>query len=133
MVKIALILCLLFTNSLRAAETNHAIGLGLQYAGIAGYQLSTKRDEHRFRGAIGIMGIGLGYDYFLSPKWSLGGTYTNSLRTVYSVNINYYFNTPTEGFNLGLDLGHMPDNDGDGFFASDGSKDVIWLSLGYSF
>lgn len=130
-----LLLFLTLSSSLFATEINHSMGIGLQYSGIVGYQVSMDKDKHRFRGAIGVLGIGAGYDYFLHPKWSMGVSLTETIRTVYSVNINYYANTPNDGFRFGLDLGHMPDtgDDGDGFFNSDGSKDVVWLSVGYAF
>jgi hypothetical protein len=137
MIRIFLVLCLLVSNSLRAAEFNQAIGFGLQYSGLAGYQISTKNDAHRFRGAVGLIGVGAGYDYFLSPKWSLGVTYTESIRTIYSVNINYYANTPSKGFNFGLDIGQMPREDasGDGFTRNNGNskKNIVLLSAGYAF
>jgi hypothetical protein len=136
MKKILLVLCLLFTSSLRAADLNHAVGFGLQYAGLVGYQISTKQDVHRFRGALGLIGIGAGYDYFLSPGWSLGVTYTETVRSIYSVNINYYANSATKGFNFGLDLGHMSSEtaSGGGFTYIDGeSKNIVWLSIGYAF
>ena len=57
MIKRLLVLSLLFTHSLSATEINHAIGFGLQYAGVAGYQISTKNDAHRFRGGLGYLGM----------------------------------------------------------------------------
>jgi hypothetical protein len=137
MIRILLVLCLLFTNSLRATEFNQAMGVGIQYSGLVGYQISTKNNAHRFRGSVGLLGIGAGYDYFLSPKWSLGGTYTKTLRTIYSVNINYYVDTPIKGFNFGLDIGKMPSEDasGAGFTRTKdkSSKNIIFLSIGYAF
>ncbi|MGK0411430.1 MAG: hypothetical protein ACJASB_003633 [Shewanella psychromarinicola] len=43
---------------------------------------------------------------------------TETVRTVYSLNFNYYANTPSDGFRFGLDLGHMPDpgDSADSFF-----------------
>jgi len=64
MIKILLILTLLFTHSLRAAEIKHATGFGLQYAGVLGYQISTKNNDRRFRGALGLIGVSVGYDFF---------------------------------------------------------------------
>lgn len=130
----AFVVCLLVASQTQAAEIDHAVGIGFQYAGVIGYQISTQQDQHRFRGAIGLVGVSAGYDYFIAEKWSLGVTYTETIRTVYSLNINYYLDTPTQGITFGVDLGHMPDDDnGDGFFKSDGSKNVLFLSLGYSF
>ena len=137
MIRVLLVLCLLFTNSLRASEFNQAMGVGLQYSGLVGYQISTKNDAHRFCGSVGLIGIGAGCDYFLSPKWSLGVTYTQTFRTIYSVNINYYANTPIKGFNFGLDTGKMPSEDasGGGFtrIKARSSKNIFLLSVGYAF
>ena len=136
MIRIILVLCLLVSNSLRANEFNQAIGFGLQYSGLVGYQISTKNDAHRFRAAVGLIGVGAGYDYFLSPKWSLGVTYTETIRTIYSVNINYYANTPSKGFNFGLDIGQMlrEEPSAFGFTYNDGtSKNIVLLSVGYVF
>jgi len=126
---------LLLSSSLSAAEINHSMGIGLQYSGLVGYQISMDNNNHRFRGAIGLVGIGVGYDYFIHPSWSIGMSLTETVRTVYSVNINYYSNTANDGFKFGLDLGHMPDSGdpGDSFFYIEGRKDVIWLSVGYTF
>ena len=133
MKKILLLLGLLPALPLKASELNHAVGIGLQYAGFIGYQLSYQNEEHRFRGAIGILGAAAGYDYQLNQHWSLGLTYTETIRTVYSANINYYFDDPNSGIRLGLDLGHMPKDDGDGFLFSGNTKDVIWFNFGYGF
>jgi hypothetical protein len=129
------LLSLLFlTSSLKATELTHAIGIGLPYAGLAGYQLSYDNEQHRFRAALGIIGASVGYDYLYSTHWSLGFTYTETIRSVYSANVNYYVDTPNQGMRVSLDIGHMPEeNNGDGFFNSDGSKNVVWLSAGYAF
>jgi len=134
MIKTLLIFSLLFTHSLRATEINHTIGFGLQYAGVVGYQISAKNDVHRFRGALGLVGLSIGYDYFLSPKWSLGATYTETLRTIYSLNINYYANKLTEGFNFGVDLGSMPEDDIVLFNVNRvDRRNFIFFSVGYVF
>ena len=59
MIKTLLILSLLFTHSLSAAEINHTIGSSLQYAGVLGYRISTENNDHHFRGALGLIGIWL--------------------------------------------------------------------------
>ena len=135
MIKILLILTLLFTHSLRAAEINHATGFGLQYAGVLGYRISTKNNDHRFRGALGLIGVSVGYDYFLSPQWSLGATYTETVRTVYSVNINYTL-PQNEGITFGVDFGHIPSDkaSGSGFtYIKGNSKNIMFFSVGYEF
>jgi hypothetical protein len=132
MKKIGLLLCLFPALPLNASELNHAVGIGLQYAGVIGYQLNYQNEEHRFRAAIGLLGAAAGYDYLLNQHWSLGLTYTETIRSVYSANINYYPDEPNSGIRLGLDLGHMPKGDGDGFLFSGNTKNVIWFNFGYA-
>ena len=129
------VLFLQFSNLLYAKEINHSVGIGLQYSGIFGYQISIDNVNHRFRGSIGLVGVGIGYDYFISPKWSLGVTLTETIRTVHSININYYATSQIEGFRFGLDLGHMPNagDEGYGYFISEGSKNVVFAGVGYTF
>lgn len=117
----------------KASELNHNLGTGLQYSGLIGYQISLQKEQHLLRGAVGLIGASAGYDYLLNSNWSIGATYTATIRSVYSLNINYYPQSLTDGFRVGLDLGHMPDTDGDGFFSTDGAKNVIWLSAGFAF
>lgn len=132
---LVLTLCLVFSLSLNAKEMKHSIGIGLPYSGLVGYQLSfITDDKHRLRGAVGLIGIGAGYDYKVAENWSVGASYTATIRSVYSANLTYHFSSFSEGLKLGVDLGYMPDDDsGDGFFSSDGSKTVLWVNLGYTF
>ena len=127
-------LCFLLSSTVKSDELKHSAGIGLPYSGLVGYQLSyISEDKHRLRGAIGLIGIGAGYDYKLDEHWSIGATYTASMRSVYSANLTYHFHFFSDGLKLGLDLGYMPNDDtGEGFFSSDGSKTVIWLNLGYA-
>ena len=124
----------LFTPPVRAAEFEHAVGIGLQYGGIVGYQLSTTFEQGRIRGAVGVIGVSIGYDHNLSDTFAIGATITATIRTVYSLNLNYMPNgQQNSGWMFALDLGYMPDTDGEGFFNTDGSKSVIWFSTGYRF
>lgn len=135
MIKIIALPLLLIACSVNATEKTHALGIGLQYAGIVGYQLSFTNETHRFRGALGLIGVSVGYDYLLTNNWSLGATYTQTIRSVYSINFNYYLNNPNEGMRFSLDLAHMPDENSNssGFLATNGSKSAVFLSAGYAF
>ena len=124
----------LITPHSHSAGFEHAVGIGLQYGGIVGYQLSTTVDQGRFRGAVGVIGASVGYDHKVSDTFAIGATITATIRTVYSLNLNYMPNgQQNSGWMFALDLGYMPDTDGEGFFNTDGSKNVIWFSSGYRF
>ncbi|MGK0411429.1 MAG: hypothetical protein ACJASB_003632 [Shewanella psychromarinicola] len=64
----SLLLLLPLSSSLSATEITHSMGIGLQYSGPIGYQVTVDNNKHRFRGAIGLVGMGVGYDYFIQPK-----------------------------------------------------------------
>lgn len=130
-----LLLGLFFTAMVNANDIKHSVGIGLPYSGLVGYQIAmVEGEKHQYRASLGFIGASVGYDYLLDKNWTLGATYTSTLRTVYSVNATYYFKSVYQGFSLGLDLGYMPDeDDGEGFFATQGSKSVMWLNVGYKF
>ena len=129
---------LLFIPQANCGQFENAAGIGLQYGGILGYQLSYKEAQSNFRAAAGIIGASLGYDYYLTDNFSLGATYTLSSRNVTSLNINY---TPSgylhRGWVLGIDLAYIDGQraGGGSFFLQreEESKNVVWLSAGYKF
>jgi len=134
--KIAMFLLLigLFAKPINGAELEYSVGLGLQYGGIIGYQLSTRLEQGRIRGAVGLVGASVGYDHFVTENFAIGVTFTETIRTVYSLNLSYMPNgLRHDGWMFAADLGHMPDDDGEGFFSTDGSKNVVWLTVGYRF
>ncbi|GAA0859803.1 hypothetical protein [Aliiglaciecola litoralis] len=129
-----LLVTLIATRPVHSTELQHSVGIGLQYSGLIGYQLSTSLSQGRIRGSIGLVGVSLGYDHYITETFSFGATYTKSLRTVYSVNLSYMpKGLRNSGWLIALDLGHMPDDDAEGFFRTDGTKNVVWLSAGYQF
>ena len=123
---------LLISFQARSSELNHSAGFGLQYAGLVGYQISSTTGKHNFRGAIGIIGAGIGYDYLVTDHFSIGASQTFTIRTVTSINLNYYpAGSILNGWQIGLDFGHMPDSGGgDGFFNTNVEKNVTWISFG---
>ncbi|MFT4937435.1 MAG: hypothetical protein ACI88A_000450 [Paraglaciecola sp.] len=124
----------LFVKPTFAADFENAVGIGLQFGGVVGYQLSTTVEQGRIRGALGIVGASIGYDHFVTDTFAIGATITATLRTVYSLNLNYMpAGQQNSGWMFAVDLGHMQDTDGDGFFTTDGPKNVIWFSTGYRF
>lgn len=124
-----------FANS---GEYKHATGFGIQYGGLVGYQLSYKESQSNFRGAVGLGGGSVGYDYLIADSFSLGATYTVSVRNVTSLNFNYM---PSGNLNrswiFGIDLAHIDGQkaSGDGFFRKQekDSKNIIFFSVGYKF
>lgn len=128
-----LLLGLFLCGPVKANDINHNLGFGLQYSGLIGYQVSLNQEQHLLRASLGLIGTSIGYDYLLNNNWSIGTTYTATIRPVYSLNINYYSESLTDGMRIGLDLGHMPDTTGDGFLSTKGPKNVIWLSAGFAF
>ena len=119
-------------------QFDHAVGVGLQYGGIIGYQFSYKEAQSNFRISAGLIGASLGYDYYLTDTFSFGATYTASIRDVTSLNFNY---TPSgyanRGWVIGLDFALIEGQreSGSSFFyqREKDSKKVMWLSAGYKF
>ena len=129
-----LLLMFLFIPHSRAAGLEHAVGIGLQYGGIVGYQLSSTTEQGRIRGAVGVVGASIGYDHNVSDTFAIGATVTATVRTVYSVNLNYMPKRQhNSGWMFALDLGYMPDKDGEGWFDNYESQNVLWFSTGYRF
>ena len=131
---ICLLTCLFIAPHVQSTETSQSAGFGLQYGGVLGYQISSTKEKHNLRGALGLVGASVGYDYMVTDHFSVGTTATFTIRTTTSLNFNYYpEGNISDSWQIGVDFGHMSDTDGDGFFATDGKKNVIWLSLGYRF
>lgn len=126
-------LVLLICPTVTATQFKHSIGFGLPYAGIAGYQLAIKQNQHQYRAAVGFIGASVGYDYHFDQRLALGATYTETLRPVYSINLSYQPSFMDEGARIGIDYAYMPDTTGEGFFYTAGSKKVLWVNIGYTF
>jgi hypothetical protein len=136
--KVIPLICLLFVSQANSGQYDNAVGHGIQFGGLVGYQLSYKESQNNLRGAVGLFGASLGYDYYLTDTFSLGVTYTASTRNATSININYtpwgYLN---KGLVIGIDLAHIQGQQASGssFFLKreKDSKNIVWLSVGYKF
>lgn len=126
---------LLFAQYTHGADFKHAVGIGLQYGGLIGYELSNSFDHGRIKGAVEVIGASVGYEHFMTDSLGIGLTLTPFfIRPVYSLNLNYWpAGHQNNGWMFGLDLGHMPDTDGEGFLSTDGAKNIVLFSAGYRF
>jgi hypothetical protein len=124
------LVCLWFSNFCFSTEFDNAIGFGVQYGGLIGWQGSVSDENFHGRIAIGLVGLTVGGDVNINDYISLGAT-TGSIAvaSVNSLNINYYPSGKyTEGWRLCLDVGtaktHVYGEDSGSFTA---------ISIGYSF
>ncbi len=96
--------------SVFAVEIDGGVGFGVKYAGVVGGQLVVSSDRHVGRGALGLLGGSVGYDFKLAEKYSIGFTLSNGL-TFHEgrmLNFTYYFSGDySRGWNLSLDIGTL--------------------------
>lgn len=138
---VVLITSTTFTTVVNAAE--YSFGHGIQYSGLAGIQVASKHDNHNFRASVGIIGLGIGYDYFLNDQFSIGGSTFRGFEDGASLNLNYYPSGYDQGkWILGLDIGQVKDGLSTGLSAFNGcivecdkdkTRNIMWLSVGYKF
>lgn len=132
--RLFIITSLLASFACQSKDLNHAVGSGLQYSGIVGYQVSTVDQQNNFRASIGLVGVGVGYDYFVNDKFSVGTSLTLTIRPTGSLNFNYYpKGYKQDSWRIGLDYGYMPADDHNGFFSSTKDNEIVWFSVGYQF
>jgi len=135
--KIALLItALLISFQSKSNGISHSTGIGLQYSGVLGYQISSTTEEHNFRGSIGLFGIGAGYDYLATDNFSIGVTATFITLQTGSINFNYYpSGKSNSGWQIGLDLGHIANlkSSDDVLFDNHNDNDFLWVSIGYKF
>ena len=124
---------LLSNPGFASAEIKHAVGAGVQYAGIFGYQASVQSGKSNFRLGLGILGVSVGYDYFITPKIALGAqTFGIAFTTGYALNLNYYFSqTPSASWMLGVDVGKY--NQENWFGEDYPARTAVLISAGYRF
>lgn len=123
----------LFTANTASADVRHALGAGVQYAGVFGYQASVQSGKSNFRLGLGVVGVSAGYDYFITPKIALGvQAFGIVFITGYALNLNYYFSpTPSAGWMLGIDLGKYNQEN---LFGEDyDARTSALISAGYRF
>lgn len=124
---------LLLTTGSASAELKHAVGAGIQYGGVIGYQASIQSGNNNFRLGLGVAGISAGYDYFVTPKLALGvQAFGVFFITGYALNLNYYFSsTSSTGWMLGMDIGRYEQ---DNLFGEDyPERNDALISAGYRF
>lgn len=131
------LLPLILACNVSLANTSMSIGFGAQHGGAYGIQHAFRSDSgiHKFHASVSTMfflgyGIGVGYEYFLSPNISLGASYFDLLwleRTQgTALHANYYFNSDSKrGLWIGLEAISTDDNYG--------TNDETSFALGYRF
>jgi len=138
--KFLVIVLTLFSLVCHSAETKHSIGFGVQYGGLAGWQISQVSDTGITRFAAGLGGITIGHDRFVSPDFglpnmSLGGQVFTGVLTGAGINANYYFGSrDNANWVLGVDL-FTGQQILDGLAGSEreGYRAYLFLSMGYRF
>jgi len=93
------------------ADTTISLGAGIQQGGLIGIQVALLfgDSKHKFRGAMGLIGGTVGYDYMITRNISVGGSiYQYNLLNTYkgtALHANYYFNPANKhGFWVGVDV-----------------------------
>ena len=123
-----IIFTILFLSSGAQAENVISAGLGAQYGGAMGIQYGYLVESHQLRGATGLFGVTVGYDYLINDL-SLGLTYGNMFgsRDSSFLSVNYYFSDKYQyGWRLGLDVGIRAEY-------NDKRNSDAFFTLGYSF
>lgn len=115
----------------RASEYANAVGIGLQYGGLIGWQGSFSQDHLHGRFAVGLLGLSVGGDVDINNYASLGATLTTvGIASFQAINLNFYpSGRYTSGFRIGLEAGSgqshlMNDHERGSFVAA---------SIGYAF
>ena len=138
-ISILAVLASLFPINAYTMDYSFSTGGGFQYGGLIGAQGSAYEDAHRFRAAIGLIGIGIGYDYLLSENLSIGITGGGMVpfKDAKLLSLNYFFSgNYKEGWQIGLDIGKVSIANCI-IFCPDGTDysntDILFLSGGYTF
>lgn len=109
------------------AEFDNSIGFGVQYAGIFGWQGSWTEDNVHARVAFGLAGATAGVDVNLDQHSSIGATFgVIAFAEVTAVNFNFYPESYTRGWRVGLELGSYRIN-------TFGEKSESFASLGFGY
>lgn len=121
---------LFFSGACFSVEFDNAVGFGIQYGGLLGWQGSASSDKLHGRIAIGLVGVAAGVDINVNEYVSLGATVGGiGFAAFKSINLNYYPEGKyTEGWRMGLDAGTADTT----FFVKDKSN-FVSISVGYSF
>ena len=91
MKKVIALVCISLPAICSAAEFDNAMGVGVQYGGIIGWQGSVTEDKVHGRLAVGLAGIAVGGDLSLNNNVTVGVTAgAIAIATFTSFNVNYY-------------------------------------------
>lgn len=118
---------ILFSSNAAHSAFERSVGVGTQYGGLFGVQASFYHSEVKVNFGLGLLGISTGFEYFLTPKNSLGAhAFIVAPVGGYAVSWNHYFNgQKAAGWRVGLDVGNAQ---------AFGDQDVFILpSIGYNF
>lgn len=96
---------LIASSNAAAAEFKSAVGFGTQYAGIIGWQGSLHHNRHSLRLGVGLLGLGVMYEYASYEKLSIGlQAVTVAFAAGFGAYANYHFTSTTRpGWVLGID------------------------------
>lgn len=113
------------------------VGSGIQYAGIIGAQAGWIIGRHKLYFAGGVPAVGVGYNFAVSRKITLGVNFSYLSLILASsnfntININYHFNAAFEkGWVIGVDYGR--ENSLNLVSGGSGTGDTLFISGGYRF
>ena len=119
-----------------------SVGVGHQYAGLLGAQLSYKSEFTKYYGSLGLIGISAGFEtrFEENPKHSyglvLGREQVQSEDGFIFATYNYHFNGfDQEGFVIGAGVGITREDEGGswGNYGKTESSAALSLNLGYKF
>jgi len=100
---VALLAC---SNSVLAAQFKQAIGTGIQFGGVIGWQGSyVNSNNGKFKMSYGYTGTAFGYEKFVSPNISIGGqVFGNQYVSGGALSANFYLSSgTTSGWLIGVD------------------------------
>ncbi len=130
-------LLLLVSNCVYASDFSYSVGGGFQYGSIIGIQGAIHNKTHRLRAALGIIGIGVGYDYKFAERFSVGvtGGEIFPFHQIGVISLNYYSQGKFDkGWQAGIDIGKA-----DALFCiqdcsvNDNDHNIVFISGGYIF
>lgn len=110
-----LALALLVPATAQAVSYKSEAGVGIQYAGFAGYQGTLKLKRNSLLFSVGT-GISLGYEFAANEKITVGAQVLSfGFSSAKSAHVNYHFSSVhTHGWTIGLDLIEISGHNSDG-------------------
>jgi len=138
-----IVLLSLVCTSASADEFQTAVGMGHQYGGLIGAQVSYKSDESKYFASLGLVGAAVGFQHSIEPDshysygMVLGSEALRSEDGFIFVNGNYHFNGFNQpGWVFGFGVGATREDSGGFFSNTQGStetKTAVSLNIGYEF